>query len=223
MRSPFFTLVLASCAALAGCGADVASDDDLAAEEHAVNAQGEGWLSNFHITNYTLAQEKNFSGAKVMARGPKGEKLGSFRQDFLCSGKGIAMQGTGLSESGKYVKFIMGTGGGWKPGFTALKNCDAARFEFVDTVFGARGESVPLEAFRSIAVDPKVIRLGSYVWIGEIKGELGGWFRADDTGGAIDRRDIDVYTATKNPNFTFTGVKVFVTKTPHESDDPAPR
>jgi 3D (Asp-Asp-Asp) domain-containing protein len=58
----------------------------------------------------------------------------------------------------------------------------------------ARGPSRPLKYYRSVAVDPGLIPMGSLVWIGRYSGNNGdGWFRADDTGGAIDGRHIDVY------------------------------
>ncbi len=60
----------------------------------------------------------------------------------------------------------------------------------------SRGHGNPsLRYYRSIAVDPRLIPLGSRVWIPyykEING-AGGWFRAQDTGGAIKGRRIDVY------------------------------
>jgi 3D (Asp-Asp-Asp) domain-containing protein len=58
----------------------------------------------------------------------------------------------------------------------------------------ARGPSLPLHYYRSVAVDPKLIPMKSLVWVGRYRSENGdGWFRADDTGGAIDGRHIDVY------------------------------
>jgi 3D (Asp-Asp-Asp) domain-containing protein len=57
-----------------------------------------------------------------------------------------------------------------------------------------RGPSRPLRYYRSVAVDPGLIPMGSLVWVGRYRSQNGdGWFRADDTGGAIDGRHIDVY------------------------------
>ncbi len=58
----------------------------------------------------------------------------------------------------------------------------------------ARGPSRPLRFWRSVAVDPDVIPLGSRVYIPayrHVRG--GGWFRAQDVGGAIIGRHIDVF------------------------------
>ncbi len=62
-----------------------------------------------------------------------------------------------------------------------------------DITFGA-GTSRPLRYYRSIAVDPDLIPLGSLVYVPAYKPlNSDGWFRADDTGGAIIGRHIDVY------------------------------
>lgn len=78
---------------------------------------------------------------------------------------------------------------------------------------GARG--VELVPYRTIAVDPSVIPLGSLVYIPAARGTLvrlsktetyvhDGYFYAMDTGGAIEGNHIDVFLgyATKNP-FSF--------------------
>ncbi|MSX01911.1 MAG: hypothetical protein F2813_01990 [Actinobacteria bacterium] len=59
--------------------------------------------------------------------------------------------------------------------------------------FGS-GPSRDLKYYRSVAVDPGLIPLGSLVYVSVYKSKnKDGWFRADDTGGAIDGRHIDVY------------------------------
>ncbi len=58
----------------------------------------------------------------------------------------------------------------------------------------APGASLPLRFLQSIAVDPKVIPLGSRVYIpAYARDGYGGWFVAQDTGGAIIGHHIDVY------------------------------
>jgi 3D (Asp-Asp-Asp) domain-containing protein len=57
-----------------------------------------------------------------------------------------------------------------------------------------RGPSRPLRYYRSVAVDPNLIPMKSLVWVGRYSSINGdGWMRADDVGGAIDGRHIDVY------------------------------
>ena len=54
--------------------------------------------------------------------------------------------------------------------------------------------------YRSLAVDPAVIPLGSRVYIPAYRAINGGWFRADDVGGAIQGRHVDVFrTAPRQP------------------------
>lgn len=58
----------------------------------------------------------------------------------------------------------------------------------------AAGNSLPLHYLQSIAVDPRVIPLGSRVYVPSYRNDgYGGWFIAQDTGGAISGRHIDVY------------------------------
>lgn len=53
--------------------------------------------------------------------------------------------------------------------------------------------SSPLVYYHSIAVDPHLIPLGSRVYVPAYRNFSGGWFTAQDTGGAIRGRHIDVY------------------------------
>jgi hypothetical protein len=53
--------------------------------------------------------------------------------------------------------------------------------------------SLPLRYYHSIAVDPRLIPLGSRVYVPAYRRNGGGWFIAQDTGGAIKGRHIDVY------------------------------
>ncbi len=57
----------------------------------------------------------------------------------------------------------------------------------------AAGPSKPLRYYHSIAVDPRLIPLGSRVYVPAYRHLGGGWFIAQDTGGAIAGRHIDVY------------------------------
>jgi 3D (Asp-Asp-Asp) domain-containing protein len=57
----------------------------------------------------------------------------------------------------------------------------------------AYGASLPLRYYHSVAVDPKLIPLGSRIYVPAYGHISGGWFTAQDTGGAIIGRHIDVY------------------------------
>jgi 3D (Asp-Asp-Asp) domain-containing protein len=57
----------------------------------------------------------------------------------------------------------------------------------------AAGRSLPLRYYHSIAVDPRLIPRGSRVYIPFYRHLGGGWFVAQDTGGAIKGKHVDVY------------------------------
>jgi len=61
----------------------------------------------------------------------------------------------------------------------------------------ARGPSLPLRFYQSIAVDPSVIPLGSRIYIPSYRHDgYGGWFVAQDTGGAIRGQRLDIWEPT---------------------------
>jgi hypothetical protein len=83
----------------------------------------------------------------------------------------------------------------------------------------APGSSLPLHFYQSIAVDPRVIPLGSRVYIPAYAHDgYGGWFVAQDTGGAINGHHIDVYRkppgSANDSGQYLTGQSAFVIK-PH--------
>jgi 3D (Asp-Asp-Asp) domain-containing protein len=57
----------------------------------------------------------------------------------------------------------------------------------------APGPSLPVRYYHSIAVDPRLIPEGSRVFVPAYRPINGGWFVAQDTGGAIKGRHIDIY------------------------------
>ncbi len=77
--------------------------------------------------------------------------------------------------------------GGWSGG-------QGRRYVPLPGVTFADGPSLPLRFYQSIAVDPRVIPLGSRVYIPAYRNDgHGGWFIAQDTGGAITGHHVDVY------------------------------
>lgn len=91
------------------------------------------------------------------------------------------------------------------------------KFKQADSKWGHGVKNYSLVPYRTIAVDPKKIPYGSVVFIPEAKGkeitlENGdtfihdGYFFAGDTGGAIKKNHIDVFTGnSKNHSFNFIG------------------
>ncbi len=127
-------------------------------------------LGNFLLTHYTFALESDPIHAhspKVSAPGLPAEK--KYRQSFLGEPYGIEMQGTGLAEDGNYIQWA---GGG--------------RYKY-----GIGGAAGPPVAWKTVAVDPSVIRLGSHLIIDAYRDK--GVFEAKDTGGAIHGQHIDVF------------------------------
>jgi hypothetical protein len=98
--------------------------------------------------------------------------------------------------------------GGWSDGVGVRYVPPPAGISF------APGPSRPLSYLRSVAVDPSVIPEGSHIYIPAYASVNGGWFEADDTGGAIIGRHIDVFRPPpSNPNDQgnfATGQRVYV-------------
>ncbi|MGB2710211.1 MAG: 3D domain-containing protein, partial [Conexibacter sp.] len=85
--------------------------------------------------------------------------------------------------------------GGWSNG-------RGKRYVELPGVTFAAGESKPLRFYRSIAVDPDLIPLGSRIYIAAYRNTAGrGWFRAEDVGGAIIGRHVDVYRSPPETPF----------------------
>lgn len=80
-------------------------------------------------------------------------------------------------------------------GRLALVNPNSANYQVVNAVRGSSGRV--LKAWYSIAVDPKLIRIGTPATTGKLYFRKGNrpnmLFQADDTGGAIKGKRIDIY------------------------------
>jgi 3D (Asp-Asp-Asp) domain-containing protein len=110
--------------------------------------------------------------------------------------------------------------GGWSAG-TGLKYVPLRGVTF------APGPSRPLRYYRSIAVDPSLIPLGSRIYVPAYRGVGGasGWFVAADTGGAIRGLHVDVYrpppASPADPGNALSGQRVYVIP-PHAPAKPVP-
>lgn len=183
------------------------------------------WLSGVLVTEYYPAPERWFTGRRVRAPGLSGR----YPVDWLYSAHGLAMEGDGITASGRLahieVPGVMhwintrghqtrpaGLGrwndgspfwlrGGWRNRSGAVtypladggwSNGRGGRPRRYGVTF-APGASLPLRYYHSIAVDPKLIPEDSRVYVPAYRPINGGWFVAQDTGGAIKGRHIDVY------------------------------
>ena len=126
----------------------------------------DGW----YITGYYTASEDQFHGNPVSVT-VKGVGADQFPSDFLSA---VRLEGWGLTRHGWYLGWS--TSQGWISGPAALN---------------ARGQ--PLQR-GSLAVDRHVVPLGTKVRITNLPAP---WnqqaFVADDTGGAINGKHVDVY------------------------------
>jgi 3D (Asp-Asp-Asp) domain-containing protein len=114
------------------------------------------------------------------------DKLG--RASCIGCSRGVFWRaGAYWRNSAKRLTFPL-DGGGW---FNGL----GRKYVPLPGVGFGSGPSLDLTYYASVAVDPSVIPLGSRVYIPYYKRQhLGtGWFMAQDTGGAIGGRHVDVY------------------------------
>ena len=115
-------------------------------------------------------------------------------------------EGYWRSKSGS-VTFPLETGGWY--------NGTGTRYVRPTGISFASGPSLDLKYYRSVAVDLSLIPRGSLVYVPSYKSKnKDGWFRADDTGGAIDGRHIDVYrpppSRSSDSGNYMTGKRIFV-------------
>lgn len=105
------------------------------------------------------------------------------------------------------VTYPLADGAGWSNGAGHwVGGYGGASFEF--------GASLPLRPYHSVAVDPRLIPRGSRIYIPAYSHINGGWFLAQDTGGAIIGRHIDVYRPPTTKPFgsgrLFLGSRVYI-------------
>lgn len=148
----------------------------------------EAWYeSPFLITGYNVCDESDFSGQLVEGKGLDGKH----KDDFLYGAAGVAMQGTGKTTEGKYVR-LKNKPGGWesnqKGSPVRLANPSAAEFAYAT---GIHGKYDDLKENYSIAVDKDVIPKKAKVTIDGLGERV-----ADDSGGAIDLYHIDNFLGT---------------------------
>ncbi len=110
----------------------------------------------------------------------------------------LAIQGTGKLKDGRVLNI-------W-----GRCKCDHTPcFKVTANQWGTAGSGHPLQPFRTVAVDPKVIKLGSLLYVPLLEGRTmpgrppwGGYVHdgcvvADDTGGHIDGNRLDLFVGRK--------------------------
>jgi 3D (Asp-Asp-Asp) domain-containing protein len=120
----------------------------------------------------------------------------------------LRIQGTGKLRDGRVLNI-------W--GHCA---CDRTPcYRVTENQWGSSGSGRPLQPFRTVAVDPKVVPLGSLLYVPLLEGRTmpgrapwGGYVHdgcvvADDTGGHIDGKRIDLFVGRKGYNLGLSGTQ----------------
>ena len=109
-----------------------------------------------------------------------------------------SLQGTGKLRDGRVLNI-------WGHCTCDHKPC----FKVTENQWGTAGTGKPLQPFRTVAVDPKVVKLGSLLYVPLLEGRTmpgrapwGGFVHdgcvvADDTGGGIDGNQLDLFVGRK--------------------------
>jgi 3D (Asp-Asp-Asp) domain-containing protein len=126
---------------------------------------------------------------------PKCEPIADVSLDFA---KALELQGTGKLRDGRMLNVA------------GRCHCDRTPcFQVTPTQWGTAGTGKPLQPFRTVAVDPKVVKLGSLLYVPLLEGRVmpgrppwGGYVHdgcvvADDTGGHIDGNRLDLFVGRK--------------------------
>jgi 3D (Asp-Asp-Asp) domain-containing protein len=157
----------------------------------------EGWgypladRAGFKMTFYWLAWESEYANEPYLVDiyTRHGFLLGRFPRTFVYE---LKLEGSGMLRDGRAINYD-----GRCPygiGF-CFQTLDPAEHPL-----GKGGQGRPLEPFRSVAVDPRFVPLGTPLYLPELVGlrlpdgsRHDGCVRADDTGGNIRRRELDFF------------------------------
>ncbi|MBA3542523.1 MAG: hypothetical protein H0T79_23105, partial [Deltaproteobacteria bacterium] len=111
----------------------------------------------------------------------------------------LALQGTGKLRDGRVVNI-------WGSCSCEHSPC----FKVTENQWGTSGSNQPLQPFRTVAVDRKVVKLGTLLHVPLLEGRLmpgrapwGGFIHdgcvvADDTGGGIDGNQLDLFVGRRS-------------------------
>jgi 3D (Asp-Asp-Asp) domain-containing protein len=207
------------------CVAGVAHADSskLSKEEVSVSAKGIAPAKNKLCCGYPLSEPQGFKMTYYwMARQQR-------HIDRLDAGESSLYTRSGFflgTFNNSFVRALRMEGSGWLWDGTVLNYAGRCNygvgtcFDILDRQthpYGRGARRWPLEPFRSIAVDRRLIPLGDPVYVPELDGVTmpdgrvhDGCVRADDTGGMIKQRKIDFFVVTyegyRNVNDTLWGL-----------------
>jgi hypothetical protein len=212
------------------------------------------WLTQVMITEYYPTLERWFIGRRVAAPGLSTSHRVDWlysAQGVTMEGDGIGLDGRNyhvdqVGSGGWVDRFGRPTAIGapifWRAGGYWLNatrkltypleaggwsNGIGKKYKPLSNVHFGPGMSLPLTPWKSIAVDPSVIKMGSRVFVPSYKSTPGGgWFTAQDTGGAINGRHIDVFRsppATPGGATSSSGERIYVIPPGTKASKSAPK
>jgi len=149
----------------------------------------------FQMRFYWVAFQDDYADEydEVFLYTPEGYFLGVFPNRFYRAAK---LEGSAILSDGRVINYAgpcrYGTG-------ICFRELDSLRYPV-----GRGALRRPLKPFRSIAVDPRLIPIGEPLYVPELDGLYladgtvhDGCVLADDTGGAIKRREIDFFSTER--------------------------
>lgn len=123
------------------------------------------------------------------------DAIAEVTKDFAAE---LELQGTGQLKDGRVLNI------------EGQCRCEKSPcFKVTEAKWGTAGTGRPLQPFRTVAVDPKVVKLGSLLYVPLLEGRTmpgrapwGGFVHdgcvvADDTGGGIDGNQLDLFVGRK--------------------------
>lgn len=150
-----------------------------------------GEQGTYKLTYYWLAYESEYANEpyEIEIYTRQGFPIGRFPRAFVFE---LRLEGSGVLRDGRLINYdgrcAYGIG-------TCYQTLDPQSHPF-----GKGGQQRALQPFRSVAVDPRWVPLGTPLYMPELRGMKlpdgtlhDGCVRADDTGGGIRRREIDFF------------------------------
>ncbi len=150
-----------------------------------------GESGTYKLTYYWLAYESEYANEpyEIEIYTRQGFPIGRFPRAFVFE---LRLEGSGVLRDGRLINYdgrcAYGIG-------TCYQTLDPQSHPF-----GKGGQQRALQPFRSVAVDPRWVPLGTPLYLPELRGmrlpdgsSHDGCVRADDTGGGIRRREIDFF------------------------------
>ncbi len=159
-----------------------------------------GLKEDFRLSFYWLAYESEYASLpyNTDVYTKQGFFIGRFPSAFVFE---LKLEGSGILADGRVLNYDGECSYGMGTCFKTLANDDHP--------LGAGVQGRRLEAFRSIAVDPRYIPIGATVYVPELVGiplpdgtRHDGCLRADDQGGAIKQHKLDFFVESYG-NFKF--------------------